>query len=109
MTTPDPTRDDLAYALYASFQRGAGIYAQGEPYPLKAWADLPDHHRERYRRRADRFRARAHIRPLAERLYEAWWDELYTKPFDRISDGLRALWWRVAEEYAAVTAEDQAA
>lgn len=110
MTTPDPAIDALAYALYVSFQRGAGIFAQDEPYPVKAWHDLPDHYRERYLHRADRL----HTNPgygltLAHRLYLAWWPDRYVKPFDRISDGLRALWWRVGEEYAALTAERRAA
>lgn len=110
MTTPDPALTALAYGLYTAWQRGAGIFATGEPLPTKAWNDLRDCDRERYLRRAMRFRQNAHLRP-ALRFYESWPEcaPHYTKPWDRISPGLRALWATVAEEWAALEAERRAA
>ena len=108
MTTPDQSRDALAYALYLAWQRGAGRYATGAPYPTHPWSALRDCQQEQYRLRADRFRQKAHLAP-AHRLYLSWSEDRYVKPFDRVNAGVRVLWWTVAEELAALVAEREAA
>lgn len=109
MTTPDPARCHLAYGLYVAFKRGQSQYT-GTVYPVASWARLPDHHRARYLRRAERFLDPTHAdKPLPERLFAAWWDEKYVKPYPALSLGLRALWGCVAQAYTDLHAGEQEA
>jgi hypothetical protein len=102
------TRDQLAYRLYEAMQHGAGHYATGRPYPVRAWDAMRDCDRERFRRRADRYQALAAL-PRAHRIYAAWFFDGYVPPFPQLTLGVRALWLCVAEAWSDLAAHEQEA
>jgi hypothetical protein len=104
--------EQTGYRLYLAMQIGAGIHATGRPYPVRAWVDLPDCDRERFKHRAGLFRSLTEQR-LAERLYVSWhgWqgETAHVKPFNRLSLGMRAFWWDIAEAYRQIERDRSAA
>lgn len=97
-----------AHRLYAAHNVAFGEELTGTPYPVKPWAELPDHVKQRHLHRAAVFATLGHL-PLPERCYRSWHCNHYTKDWQHIGAFLRMLWECVAAEYARLEAMEQAA